>query len=500
MKNNYLIDLTAKLFWPKGSRGFTPQFNSASPNSFVVTNKIHSSRREFIKASAALSAITILPPWVAFGGESTVGLPPSELINLAIIGVGNQGKNVTERMLQTGLCRLVAFCDVDLKSEHVTKVFEEHPDVPRFQDFRRMFDRMADQIDAVLIATPDHSHFCATMLAMSLGKHVYVEKPLCHTFGQSSRLMAMEKKTGVVTQVGNQGFSGPNYFQFKAWTEGGIIKDVTRIDAHMTRRRRWHGWGTGQTAFPDEPIPDGLDWDQWLDSAPVGPFSHRLHPQEWRSWFRYGSGAFGDWGPHILDTCHHFLDLGLPEKVNVVELRGVNQAGLIFPQGSTIRFEFPVRGEKPACVINWYDGINNKPEIDLSAAEGLEPQEVDAPGKILYSKELVFQGDSHASALRIIPREKLLEMRERLPSFPQRNSNHYANFFLAIKGEEKVRAPFSIGGPLNQMFNLGVISQMLGGDIHFNRNHNEIIGNPQASALMDPPPRSGWEEFYKLHL
>lgn len=458
------------------------------------------SRRDFLKASAALGAWSILPAWAAYGSESSAGLPPSERVNLAVIGVGNRGRAVMNRMLESGLCQVVALCDVDFKGEHVRESFAEHPEVPRFQDFRRMFDRMADQIDAVLIATPDHAHFCATMLAMSLGKHVYVEKPLAHSFGQYTRLMAMEQKTGVVTQVGNQGHSGGNYFQFKAWSEGGIIKDVTRIDAHMTLERRWHGWGTDVTAFPEEPMPEGLDWEQWIDSAREGPYSTRLHPQEWRSWYRYGSGAFGDWGPHILDTCHRFLDLGLPEKVTAVERRGINQAGLIFPQASTIRFEFPARGEAPPCVVTWYDGNGNQPEIDLSAAEGLEPLATDTPGKIIYSKDLVFQGDSHGSVLRIIPRGKMMEMRSRLPRFSQRNSNHYENFFLAIKGQEAVRAPFSVGGPLGQMFSLGVITQMLGGSIDFDRETGRILNYPQASSLMDPAPRAGWEEFYRMHL
>ena len=143
-----------------------------------------------------------------------------------------------------------------------------------------MFDDMADDIDAVLIATPDHSHFAATMLAMSLGKHVFVEKPLAHTFAQCERLMDLAARSGVVTQMGNQGHSGPNYFQFKAWSEAGIIKDITRITAHMNIKRRWHGWGATANSYPSEPNwtassgSSGMMWSPLTDRLVIS-FIHR---------------------------------------------------------------------------------------------------------------------------------------------------------------------------------------------------------------------------------
>ena len=146
-----------------------------------------------------------------------------------------------------------------------------------------MFDEMANEIDAVLVATADHAHFCQAMLAMSLGKPVYVQKPLAHTYGQCERLIDMAERSGVATQMGNQGHSGANYFQFKAWTEAGVIKDVTRVTAHMNNPRRWHGWGAAVTEYPDEPLPEGMDWEAWTCSAPEHPFSAKLHPAEWRS-------------------------------------------------------------------------------------------------------------------------------------------------------------------------------------------------------------------------
>lgn len=473
-----------------------------------TATRVGISRRHFLKTSTALGAFTILPSAVALGKES-----PNSKVRLAAIGVGNQGGRDIQTLFASGHCDIVALCDIDLQGEHCQRTIEQFKDAKHFADFRKMFDQMADEIDAVLIATPDHSHFAATILAMSLGKHVYVEKPLAHTFGQSERLIQMaEKHPEVVTQMGNQGHSGGNYFQFKAYREAGIIKDVTRITAHMNKGRRWHGWGESVTDYPTDPMPDGIDWDQWHDVVDVKrPFSNRLHPQEWRSWYEFGSGAFGDWGPHILDTQHRFLELGLPERISAVKLQGVNKANLVFPQASTIRFQFPERGPGlPACEVTWYDGVDNQPEIEKELGELVTDPETGKesrqpvtlnprqPGSITYSKDLVFQRDSHGSTMTILPKEKFMKMRRDLPPFSQKNSNHYANFLLACKGEEEARSPFSVSGPMTQVFNLGVLAQRLGGDLNFDRKSKKITNNPKAQALLDPAPRKGWEEFYQI--
>ena len=452
-------------------------------------------------------ASTVLPSYIVLGNRASGDeLAPSEKLNLAVIGIGNQGGGNLRNFYASGLVNVVALCDVDLKGKHTAKSIQAHPGAAQYTDFRKMFDAMADQIDVVLIATPDHSHFCASMLAMSLGKPIYVQKPLAHTFGQCERLIAMAEKSGVVTQMGNQGHSGANYFQFKAWAEAGIVKDVTKITAHMNNPRRWHGWGVDVTEYPHDPLPEGMNWDQWCDAAPLNPFSKRLHPAEWRSWFEYGSGAFGDWGPHILDTCHRFLNLGLPEKISAVHRAGPND--FVYPQESTIQFDFPEREGLPACEVTWYDGVNNKPVVDPEYGDlvtdketgktSRAPFKLGGPGTIMYSKELVFQRASHGNPMRIVPKEKYMDMRASLPTFSQKNSNHHTNFLLAAKGEEEVRSPFSISGPLTQVFNLGVIAQRVGGEITFDRTRKKITNNKAANTLLDPAPRKGWEEFYRL--
>lgn len=473
----------------------------------MTNTPLSQNRRQFLKRSALFASFSFLPSHIALGQKSSGGaLPPSERVNLAAIGIGNQGRGDLRNLFASGHCNVVALCDVDLKGAHTQESQANYPKARRYTDFRKMFDEMGYEIDAVLIAIPDHAHFCVAMLAMSLGKHVYVEKPLAHTFGQCERLMDLADRSGVVTQMGNQGHSGANYFQFKAWTEAGVIKDVERISAFMNKDRRWHGWGASVTEYPSQPVPEGMDWDTWFCSAPENPFSDRLHPQEWRSWYDYGCGAFGDWGPHILDTAHRFLKLGLPRTITAVKRDRPNR--FVFPQASTIEFQFAKRKAMPACTVTWYDGIGNLPEVEKELGEHVKnpdtgkkefkPLNIGKPGKIIYGKDLTFAGGSHSDALRVVPQKKFMEVRETLPRISGKNSNHYANFLLACKGEEESRSPFSVSGELTQVFNLGVIAQRLGGTIKFNPKTKKITNNKAANALLDPAPRKGWEEYYKM--
>ncbi len=447
-------------------------------------------RRGFLKSSAAAGLFSIVPSSYVLG-QASGEAPPSEKVNVAAIGIGNQGKSNIRSLVGSGICNIVALCDVDLKGEHTQEAQAAHPNAKCYTDFRKMFDEMADEIDAVLVATADHAHFCQAMLAMSLGKPVYVQKPLAHTFGQCQRLMDMAEKTGLATQMGNQGHSGGNYFQFKAWTEAGVIKDVTRITAHMNNPRRWHGWGASVTDYPSEPLPEGVDWDTWTCTGPEHPYSKKLHPAEWRSWYDYGSGAFGDWGPHILDTAHRFLKLGLPTKIEAVKRDQPND--LVYPQASTIRFHFPEREGMPACDVTWYDGTNNRPEVEPELGV-----EVQGPGKLIYGKDLTFRGGSHSSSLTVVPNEKFMDIRKDLPRISGKNSDHFKNFLLGVKGEERTRSPFSVSGELTQVFSLGIIAQRLGGTLEFDPATKQFVGNAAAQALLDPAPRAGWEQYYTM--
>ncbi|MDR1671167.1 MAG: Gfo/Idh/MocA family oxidoreductase [Alistipes sp.] len=470
----------------------------------------HLSRRDFLKAGGAAAAGLMLggiAPLEAFGATRKKG----DKVRLACIGIGNRGWDIVREFDKTGMCEIVALCDVDLDAGFCAEALKAHPTAKRFRDFREMFDKAAGEFDAVAIAIPDHAHFPAVMLAMSMGKHVYVEKPMTRTFLEARLMIEMARRhPHLATQVGNQGHSEANYFQFKAWTEAGIIKDVTRVDAHMNMARRWHAYDQKITKYPDpQPLPAGMDWDSWLATSPWHDFNVMYHPGDWRSWYDFGMGALGDWGAHIMDTVHEFLALGLPTEIDPVLLKGRND--FFFPLASTIRFNFPARGAMPPVELTWYDGVDNLPPIPAgygvseldpnippSGANVHKPVSLN-PGKIIYSKELTFKGGSHGSTLSIIPEEKAREMKSQLPDVPKSPSNHFENFLLACRGEERTRSPFEIHGPLAQVFCLGVIAQRLGRKLLFDRHTGTIVGDPIANALLaGAPPRLEWQQYYNL--
>jgi len=450
-------------------------------------------RRTLLKGAAAAGAFTIIGTRASAKSKKYTGdgkrVAPSDKINLACVGAGGRGGSVSGALGTSSMTNVVAVCDVDTARAGRTQ--KRFPKAEMFQDFRKMFDKLGKTIDAVSIAIPDHSHFPVAMLAMSMGKHIYVEKPLAHTFEEVELMMAARKKYKVATQMGNQGHSGNNYLQFEAWTKAGIIKDVTKVTAFMNRPRRWHGWKIN--GYPTEPKPDTLDWDLWLATRPFRPFSGKLHPGNWRSWYDFGNGAFGDWGPHTLDTIHRFLKLGLPTKITAIKRDGPNK--WIFPQASTIAFDFPARGAMPPCRITWYDGTKNLPP----APKELEGRKLGGCGKVIFSKDLVFKGGTHSATLRIIPESKMRDMASKLPKITEKHSDHFKNFLLACRGEEICRSSFDISGPLTQVFLLGVIAQRLGGTLEFDPKTRQITNNKEANQwLVGYPPRKGWEQYYKM--
>nr|MBP6687145.1 Gfo/Idh/MocA family oxidoreductase [Lacibacter sp.] len=327
------------------------------------------SRRKFLR-DALLASAAAATPGLLMGR----GFRSADKVNLACIGIGNRGAEIIQALYDTGLANIVALCDVDMEAPHTLAILKKFPNVPRFKDFRQMFDKMGNQIEAVSIGTPDFAHFPITMMAIGLGKHVYVEKPMARTFQEVELMMkAAAKHPKVVTQMGNQGHSDANYFQFKAWKEAGIIKDVTAITAHMNSARRWHSWNPKITSFPAaEPIPSTLDWDIWQMQTQGHQFNKDFVNGQWRCWFDFGMGALGDWGAHLIDTAHEFLDLGLPYEVDPIKLDGHNN--FFYPMSTTLSFKFPKRGAMPPVEIKWFDGLDNLPPIPAGyGVQGLDP-------------------------------------------------------------------------------------------------------------------------------
>jgi predicted dehydrogenase len=451
------------------------------------------SRRRFIRNSAAAAAaITIVP-------SSVLAKPgPNDKVNLACIGNANRGGVVTKMVGGKGDVNVVALCDVARnRAENMKKKWGNAKNAAVFQDFRKMFDKMHKDIDAITNGTPDHAHFPISMLAMSLGKGVYVEKPMARTFRECELMMKAAKKYKVATQMGNQGHSSGQYHQFKAWVEKGVIKDVRHVDAAMNSGRRWHGWGASCKGYPKGgTTPGDIDWDVWCGTAPYNDYSNRLDGGNWRCWFDYGNGAFGDWGPHILDTIHEFLELGLPYEINALKLGGRNK--WVFPQESSIQFKFKERGPgMPEMDIIWYDGKKNHPPRPKQLGE---KRRLTNPGKVIFSDTLAFMGGSHSSQLRVIPDEKHKELSKagKLPKAPG-GSDIATNFIRGVKGEEVCRSRFEVSGLLTQVFMLGCIAQNVGGSLTFDDTTKRITNNPEADKLIEGnPPRKGWEEFYGM--
>ena len=458
-------------------------------------------RRGFLKAIVAAGAAPLMP-----GCFSSKAYLANGKIRLAAIGVGCQAWYDIVMLMKTGHCEIVALCDTDMGAKHTEAALKTYPDVPRFRDFRQMFDKMADSIDAVLVGTPDHSHFCAVMHAIKLGKAVYVEKPLAHSFVECELLAKAEKKYGAICQMGNQGHSGDNYFQYRDYYAKGMFRDVVKIVSHMNNERRWHRWGGKVDKPVKENVPSTLDWDSWLSSAEEHDYSSKYMIGEWRCWYDFGMGCMGDWGAHILDTVHRFtLQSDLPEAVEISNITGFNN--LVFPIQNTVTLKFGKSAQHNAIDIEWWEGLHNQPKPpagyrydsnkglfpESSANDGMIEPKL-RPGKEIYLADgAIWQGLSHSSPL------KRVDSKEPVPEYQKAYENHWMNFVRAVKGETVVNSPFAVAAPLSQLFCLGVVAQRLGRGFKFNPKTKRVIGDAEADRLLSwPPPRKGWEQYYKI--
>ena len=461
------------------------------------------SRRMFIGGLGAAAAA------MGSGGCATLFGP--DKVRLACVGIGQQAWNDIQAFEKTGLVHIAALCDTDLDGPQCEAALKRYPDAPRFRDFRVMLDKMDGRIDAVAVMNPDFSHFPALMAAMKRGLAVFSEKPLAHTFEECELLMAAEKKYGVVTQMGNQGHSGNNYHQFKHYVETGVI-DISKLKhltAHMNNPRRWHKWNGKVTQFPPaEQMPKGIDWDTWLGTASFHAYSKDYVQGEWRSWYDFGNGCLGDWGAHTMDTMHRFFNLGLPTEIRIKDVQGWNP--YVFPMQDTLTFRFAANGARPAIDLDWYEGVTNKPTLpkgyrqvkwgaDIPAAKGSTAEDAAKnliPGKFFEMADgTVWQGGSHSSAIFRCGTDG------EVPEYPKPGSNHYANFLLSVMGSETTRSPFSVTGPLSEVFCLGCIAQRLNRSIKFDPVAKQVVGDEEANALLKGSkgtPRKGWEEFYAV--
>jgi len=310
-------------------------------------------RRNFVKGSATAAGFMILPNWVIGKSPS-----PNGKLNMAQIGCGGRG---TSHINGYGAENFVAFCDVD--DARAAKTYEKYPNVPRYKDYRKMFDEMGDKIDAVSIAIPDHMHYPVALWALQHGINVYCEKPLVRTVWEAHQLKKAAAKAGVVTQMGNQGHTHEGLRLIKEWTQAGVIGDVTEV-LHWTNRPVWP---QGAIERQNLPVPATLDYDLWLGVAPKKPFDDKIIPFAWRGYKDYGCGAVGDMACHIMDSSFSGLDLGRPIAVEA-DVSGSHAE--TYPMASTIKFTFADRKGKKAPMVTWYDG-DRVP--DLNKIDGVDP-------------------------------------------------------------------------------------------------------------------------------
>lgn len=474
-------------------------------------------RRGFLKAALAAGAVPLMP-----GCFSAKAYKANGKVRLAAIGVGQQAWYDLCQFFGKGLslggcaydqdasdiCELVALCDTDMGSEPTLPAIKAFPALPRYRDFRQMFDEMADQIDAVLVAIPDFSHFPACMHAMKLGKAVYVEKPLAHTFQECQLMREAARKYGVVTQMGNQGHSSDKYFQHKKYFEDGIVKDVTEVNVHMNSARRWHKYQGNIFQFPvGEDIPATLDYDTWLGTARYHEYSPAFMRGEWRCWYDFGNGSIGDWGAHTMDCVHEFLLKGdLPTKIDLKHIAGWNQ--FAFPTACTLEFTFPKTAQHDAVMLRWFDGADNLPPLPKgfkwAVPDGIpanSANNVEQKGRKLYPGKEVYQRDgtvwqslSHKHPLHLVG-----DYDAKLPDYPHETDSHYRSFIRAVRGETKTTSPFEVAAPLSQLFCLACIAQRVKRGFAFDPAKGEILGDEYASYfLKGPAPRKGWECYYTV--
>jgi predicted dehydrogenase len=441
-----------------------------------MKKKLHLTRREFVGSLAAGAAVTIVPRHaVARSGQT----PPSEKLNIAGIGVGGMGSGDVNSVKGENI---VALCDVDTRRSGGT--FKAFPDAKPYRDFRKMFDEMEDQIDAVTVSTPDHTHAVAAMAAIKRGKHVYCQKPLAHSVYEVRQLMKAAKEQDVVTQLGNQGHSFDSIRTFCEWIWDGAIGNVHTI--HLGCAAVNSALGALARLEEGHEVPPELDWDLWLGPALDRPYHPAYLPGAWRGWVPFGNGTVGDWTCHVVDPVFWALDLGSPTTIQAeVKDYDPKTQGDAFPTGEIITYEFPAKGDRGPVTMHWYSGTEKIPRPD-DLEEDRKPVETGAV--VLGDGGTIMYGSHGAGGVRIIPEEKMKAYQQPEKTLP-RGLEHHRDWLDAIRGGTKAGS----GGPLTELAMLGVIAiKFLGTKLLWDAQHMQFTNCPEANQHVNPPYRDGW--------
>jgi predicted dehydrogenase len=426
-------------------------------------------RREFIGKSAAAAAGLMIVPRYVLGGRGFKA--PSDTLNIGCVGVMGKGQS---DIASCSTENIVAVCDVDdemmaqfLKSEHNTpEQQDKYSRAVKYRDFREMLEKEKD-IDAVTVTTPDHTHAVIAMMAINMGKHVFVQKPLTHTIKEARMLAEAAKKAGIVSQMGNQGHSKEGARLINEWIWDGAIGPVHEVHVWTNRPI----WPQGIDAPQEMPsCPPTLDWNLWIGPAPWRYFHPAYHPFSWRGWWDFGTGALGDMGAHLMDQPFWALKLGHPKTVQAVSTKFTKDS---YPVAEVVTYEFPARGEMPPVKLSWYDG-------------GLMP---------LRPKELEngrMMGDEDGGWL--VPEQLMKDYKRPEKTIP-RSPGIHEEWIAAIKEGKKSTTDFSYSGTLTEVMLLGNIAIRMAAAntvLEWDPVKMEFPNLPEANQYVHKEYRQGW--------
>jgi predicted dehydrogenase len=440
-------------------------------------------RRRFLGMTSKVAAGFLIVPRHIIGRGAT---PPSERLNIAGIGIGGQGAADLSEMSEENV---VALCDVDW--DYAAPTFEKYPSAKRYRDFREMLDKERG-IDAVVVATPDHTHAVVSVAAMRRGKHVYCEKPLTRTVTEARVVSQVARETKRVTQMGNQGMAFEGNRLIKEWIGAGVIGPVREVHVwsdrptHRGKMPLW--WPQGvERSVETPPVPVTLDWDLWLGPAPWRPYHPDYVPFRWRGWWDFGSGGLGDMGIHNLAPVFSALKLGAPTSVTATSTPVFKET---VPVAAMVHYEFPAREDMPAVKLHWYDGglLPERP-ADLEDDRTLNPED-----------GIIFVGDEGTMLVegwggenpRLLPASRHRTF-ERPPKTLPRSIGHYAEFIRACKTGSSTESNFGFSGPLTEAVLLGSVAIRVGGEkLVWDHSNLKISGLPEAEVLLHYAYREGW--------
>jgi len=429
--------------------------------------------------------------------------PPSDTVNVASIGVGSMGiANI--RTVSSAGARIAAICDVD--ETQAKKVQKYYPDAVLYADYRRLLEKEKG-VDAVIVSTPNHTHAVISMAAMQLGKHVYCEKPLAHTMHEVRRMAEAAREYKVATQLGNQGHSYETNREVHECIRSGTIGQVREV--HLVEAAfNFSLIGRMPDLSKDHPVPETLDWDQWLGPAPYRKFNPAYHPAMWRCFRQFSSGMIGDFFCHAADPVFWALDLDAPTSA-VADAEGYDpqEHSETFPKSSRIRFEFPAQGHRPALTLYWYDGKAYVPPRPEELEDGEDTIPALGPGAVgglvIGDRGKIIYGSHGAADWRLIPKTRMDEYlggRTRagdprpggFAGMPN-NLAHHQDWLRACKGGDPANSDFVYGGRLTEIAVLGDIAQQMPGtELVWDAGQMAFPNQPEADRLLHYQYRDGW--------